>query len=406
MNKIDNSGTGIATLGRDEDAYMAHVAAGEMVVPPVISPETRARLFQEMQQVGLDPNEYTVGEGMSINPITGMPEFGFLKKVFKSVKKVAKVAAPLLIPGIGGPLSSALGGIGGAIGTGIKTLIPGSAGIVNALGNVGSSILGGAETFRQGITSLGGGLFGGPMNTPGINPAANYTTVQGDTLSQIAARNNLTLAQLKAANPQLAGVFANPETLQIGETVNIPGATTFRDPVTGQIVNTTSGIGNFLGGIFGGGQNQGGGFGGGLGTLANLAIARNIIGQGPDNSAANLIPTGVESFGYTPEMIAALSNKDYGIGNLQPALIQGQQYANLNPQNMLMGTPIATAEAGGIMGLEAGTKVNPDRMDDDGPGDITPAFLEPGEFVITRPATRVLGARNLYKLMKEAEKVA
>jgi hypothetical protein len=61
-------------------------------------------------------------------------------------------------------------------------------------------------------------------------------------------------------------------------------------------------------------------------------------------------------------------------------------------------TPITMAEKGG--------KINPDRMDDDGPGDITPAFLEPGEFVITRPATRVLGARNLYKLMKEAEQMA
>jgi hypothetical protein len=345
MNKIDNSGAGIATLGRDEDAYMAHVAAGEMVVPPVISPETRARLFQEMQQVGLDPNEYTVGEGMSINPITGMPEFGFLKKVFKSVKKVAKkvapIALPLVIPGVGGALSSALGGIGGAIGTGIKTLIPGSAGIVNAIGNVGSSILGGAEGIRKGIGSFGSGLFGGPMNTPGINEAANAT-------------------------------------------------------------NTPGGIGNFLGGIFGGGQNQGGlfggGLGGGLGTLANLAIARNILRQNPDNSAASLIPTGVASFGYTPEMIAALSNKDYGIGNLQPALIQGQQYANINPENMPKSTPITMAEKGG--------QINPDRMDDDGPGDITPAFLEPGEFVITRPATRVLGARNLYKLMKEAEQMA
>ena len=43
---------------------------------------------------------------------------------------------------------------------------------------------------------------------------------------------------------------------------------------------------------------------------------------------------------------------------------------------------------------------------DDGPGDITPAFLEPGEFVMTRPATQVLGARNLYKLMKQAEQMA
>ena len=89
MNKIDNSGAGIAALGRNGDEFMAHVAAGEMVVPPVITPETRARLFQEMQQAGLDPDRYTVGEGMSINPITGLPEF-FFKKVFKGVKKIVK----------------------------------------------------------------------------------------------------------------------------------------------------------------------------------------------------------------------------------------------------------------------------------------------------------------------------
>ena len=28
MNKIDNSGMGIASLGRDEDNYLAHVARG------------------------------------------------------------------------------------------------------------------------------------------------------------------------------------------------------------------------------------------------------------------------------------------------------------------------------------------------------------------------------------------
>ena len=51
MNKIDNSGTGIAKLGRDEDNYLAQVAAGEMGVPPVITPETRQRLEQEMMSV-------------------------------------------------------------------------------------------------------------------------------------------------------------------------------------------------------------------------------------------------------------------------------------------------------------------------------------------------------------------
>ena len=101
MNKIDNSGTGIAKLGRDEDNYLAHVAAGEMVVPPVITPETRQRLEQEMMSVGLDPNEYTVGSGMSINPITGNPEFLSLKKIAKGLKKVVKKIAPVaaVIPG-------------------------------------------------------------------------------------------------------------------------------------------------------------------------------------------------------------------------------------------------------------------------------------------------------------------
>jgi len=41
MNRIDNSGKGIAGLGRNEDSMLAHVAPGEMVVPPVISPQTQ-----------------------------------------------------------------------------------------------------------------------------------------------------------------------------------------------------------------------------------------------------------------------------------------------------------------------------------------------------------------------------
>jgi len=101
MNIIDNSGKGIAALGRDEDRMMAHVASGEMVVPPVISESTKAIIRKEMQAAGLDPNEYQVGQGMSINPITGMAEFGFLKKLAKTVKKVVKKIAPIAaaIPG-------------------------------------------------------------------------------------------------------------------------------------------------------------------------------------------------------------------------------------------------------------------------------------------------------------------
>ena len=364
MNKIDNSGAGIATLGRDEDAYMAHVAAGEMVVPPVISPETRARLFQEMQQVGLDPNEYTVGEGMSINPITGMPEFGFLKKTFKSIKKVAKkvapVVLPMVLPGVGNILGGALSSVGTALG------IP---------SGIGSSLLGGKgilDTFagaRGGITSLLGGKGGGG-------------TQEG----------------LGSMFP--GGLF---------------GEDSFADKILNIDPNKSTGPLSFLNQFAPSGQGQGqgqgqgmfgGGLGGGLGTLANLIVLKNLLDRPSPKSPSEVVPTGTAAFGYTPEMVAALNNQSYRIGNLQPALIQGQQYANIDPEKMPKSTPITTAEAGGIMGLEAGGKINPDRMDDDGPGDITPAFLEPGEFVMTRPATRVLGARNLYKLMKEAEQMA
>ena len=119
MKTMNNPG-GIAGLGRGEDTMLAHVAPGEMVVPPVITPETQKIIEQEMMAVGLDPYDYMVGEGMSINPITGMAEFGFLKKLGKSLKKVVKKVAPLagalLIPGVGGALSGALGGIGSALG--------------------------------------------------------------------------------------------------------------------------------------------------------------------------------------------------------------------------------------------------------------------------------------------------
>ena len=171
MNKMNNPG-GIAGLGRGEDTMLAHVAPGEMVVPPVISPQTQQIIQQEMMAVGLDPNEYTVGQGMSINPITGMAEFGFLKKLGKSlkkvVKKVAPIALPFLIPGVGGALSGALGAgasagaatgiFGGTLGPTIKAGIgkffnpaTGAKGIFG--GSVGPSI-------RRGIGGIGSSLFG------------------------------------------------------------------------------------------------------------------------------------------------------------------------------------------------------------------------------------------------------
>ena len=148
------------------------------------------------------------------------------------------------------------------------------------------------------------------------------------------------------------------------------------------------------------GGGTGGGLGG-LGGLANLALLKNILDR-PSKSPEDVVPIGASAFGYTPEQMQNIPS--YRIANLQPALIEGAQYANVSP---------VTAEEGGLLKGIASIKQNGDikgyekgGMDDDGPGDITPAFLEPGEFVMTRPATRVIGAKNLYRIMKQAEQMA
>jgi len=505
MNRIDNSGAGIARLGRDEDKYMAHVAAGEMVVPPVITAETRARLFQEMQQVGLDPSEYTVGEGMSINPITGLPEFGFFKKIIKQAGPILGAAAGFAI---GGPAGAAAGA-----GLGTKTSAMPSEDILRnaALAFGGTGGLGSLGTGAPGTNPIGN-IFSNPIGSlqnvgssisnffTGGAGGSQYTIQSGDTLSQIAAKSGTTVDALAKANG-----IANPNMIFAGQTLTIPGSG------GGGLGGLFGNIGSSLGNIFGGGtggsaaqsnsnplanllgsatgaQAQGGG--GILDTILKGIVAKRLLDQESPNPA-DIVPLGINAFGYTPEMTEALKNKDYSIGNLRPALIEGQNYANLTPEGAVsdavnsirtagnaaglptltgsgepaplppsilppppmqlnapaipppeglnlnftapnapnytplpdltgmipniggtagyrtfeMGGMIPNYEMGGILGLESGMMVNPNRMDNNGPGDITPAFLEPGEFVMTRPATQVLGARNLYKLMKQAEQM-
>lgn len=185
--------TGIAALGRNEDDQLVHVAKGEMVVPPVIRPETRQMVETDMQNVGLNPREYQIGNNeVTINPNTGLPEFGFLSKVFKkvknAVKKVAKVAVPaaMFIPGVGQALGavggSLLGKVGlGNVASGIGSFvgsIPGLGRVGGAItkgstGGLGSALQFGGQAIRQGVGNLfqkgiGQSIMGG---TPPFNPA-------------------------------------------------------------------------------------------------------------------------------------------------------------------------------------------------------------------------------------------
>jgi len=163
--KIEKSKGGLASMGRNGDTRLAHVAEGEMIVPSEISPELRARIHEEMMAIGVDPERYTVGGGnMSINPETGMPEF-FLKKIFKAAKKI--VSSPIGQLG----LSFALPGLGTAVGAGLglgslggSALLGGGLGALS--GNGLKGILGGAVGGAAG--GLGNYLGSGISNATGL----------------------------------------------------------------------------------------------------------------------------------------------------------------------------------------------------------------------------------------------
>jgi hypothetical protein len=83
----------LSRAGRGDDVTLAHLRPGEVVIPPEAfdDPEFESLVEQKFIELDLDPEAYVVGSGIaSLNPVTGLEEFGWFKKTWKSVKKVAK----------------------------------------------------------------------------------------------------------------------------------------------------------------------------------------------------------------------------------------------------------------------------------------------------------------------------
>jgi hypothetical protein len=165
----------LAAMGRNEDSYLAHVAKDEMLIPAQVlrdNPLLKTYVLNSISKYGVDPNKYIVGNGdMDLNPLTGLPEFGFLSKVFKKIKKVVKKVAPvaMFVPGVG----QALGAVGGSllnkvglgkVASGIGSFVskvPGLGNVGDAIGTIGPNVgLGEALQFGgQAIQKGIGGLF-------------------------------------------------------------------------------------------------------------------------------------------------------------------------------------------------------------------------------------------------------
>lgn len=415
MDRINRTGTGIASLGRDEDQFLAHVALGERVVPPVISAATQARINQEMRAAGLDPNEYAVGSGMSINPITGLPEFGFFKKAFKSIKKVARKAAPILqfVPGPVGAIAGtinkiqtvadvargkasplALASLGGGGGLGSLTggkgnffqnLIQGTTtgeggGLSGLFSRAKEFILPGEDkvglfgNIGKGIGGLFGGM-GGPQPYTDAEIDEMLQTMDPMMVEQMVNERNALISQ---SRPQFSGLFG-PDSVA-DKLFNV-------DPNKGTGPLSFLGKGaqqgaDFLGGL-------GGGFGGGLASAGLGGFLGKLAYDAAKDRAGGLAVTPQVSMDALGRYQLA---SDLGTGGTR-----GQ--FGLAPKPAVLDIEGAGRQAfavGGVAELdlrEGGESIGPGT----GTSDDIPAMLSDGEFVMTAKATRGAGAYDLKK---------
>jgi len=425
---IDNSGTGIASLGRDEDRFVAHVAPGERVVPPVISADTQARLSREMMAAGLDPDEYIVGPHMSINPITGQPEFGWFKKTFKSLKKVTKKVAPIavnFIPGIGPLAKAALtAGIGKASGLSTKEALLGG-----ALSYGGSKLFGGTPgtaTSKGGSFFTGGGadgigrfgkvgdffgnvrkgigsLFGGPQAPEGLEMGADgmYVDAAGNTYDyQQLVDMGVMDRSGNIINTPLADLSNRGGFLDTVRDFVRPGQKgqsqlgMIEDMIKGRPSDPVRAGGGFLGGSPG--QGGGGGmFGGNLGLMGLAGLAGKIAYDASKERMGGIAETPkvtmdqLGRYQMAQNLGTGGSRADFDLAPAPVALDfanggEARQYFNQGGLATMIGE-LDMRDGGESEGPGTGTS------------DDIPAMLSDGEFVMTAKATRGAGAFDVNK---------
>ena len=194
----------LAEYGRNGDIYIVHAAEGETVIPMEVlnaNPQIKALLFNQMKDMGLDPQEFVVGNELnSINPDTGLPEFFFssifrsikkaAKSVFKAVKKLAPIAIPIALTMFGLPIAGFGAGSFGAAALG---------------GGLGSLAGGGSlkDAFKAAVISGGTtALMGGVKGAMG-GPGSSFSKGAMNTFNPVNAPSaGLQFDRLKDGNIQ------------------------------------------------------------------------------------------------------------------------------------------------------------------------------------------------------------
>ena len=374
----------LAEYGRNGDIYVVHAAEGETVIPLEVlnaNPKIKELLFGQMRGMGLDPQEFVVGSELnSINPDTGLPEFFFksvfrgVKKAVKSVAKIAKKAAPIVIPlaaayfgipflgeafgagtfgasFIGGGLGSLAGGASlkdslkaGLMSGGLASL---SAGVMSGLDQTtpGSSFMGGIKSSFTGQTPIYALDQAGNLVRQGTKYAASpFADVPGNFMQEIgltsSAASDAAKASSAASDAQFGNIFGTGPNQNIMNTITGEGAPlgktatdvyTAADPYTLKPGYDTLGRGESYTDIFG---REAQGF---------------IPAAIPPGPPTQLLPSGANKLKFSPNQTVTNLGQQNALDQAAAAAMAqktaGTSVFDLSLNNPLLGGPdITTAD--------------------------------------------------------------
>jgi hypothetical protein len=360
--------------GRNDDTMLAHITPEEAML---------------LKSRG--------GEG-SINPMTGLPEYGMFSSIGNFFKSAAPIVLPILGNMIGGPL-------GAAAGAGVGSLIGGA----SPASAMKSALFAGAVGFAaSGLSSvMQGGTFTGGMANALPESMGGGTNIVGGGGKQLGFLESMKSgAEPGITPPSAIGSTTGASTDVATALGSTPGADASRS-FTGNTYASTLPQGTAP-------TNAGGGLAGLGGILdssgkwisAYPLTAVGIAGAGGALLASSM---GNKSSSAPPPLAFAETGSsllakyperyDPGIQNFMQRPPTGRSPVVAAPKLYAMGG--IAARGGRIDGPGTGTS------------DSIPARLSDGEFVMTAKAVRgagggdrMKGARKLYEMMHKFERMA
>lgn len=219
-----------AMMAEQESAQQAPAPAAQ---PGPVSPEQLQSMagqgrMGDTMLAHINPQEAAVLESMggvgTINPATGLPEYGFFSDLWKGVKSVAKAIAPIALPAIAIFAPALIPAVGTALGA--------SAALAPVVG---------AAAIAGGTTLLAGGSIKQALSSAALTGLGTYLSpILGDYVGKVTGVTDATLKSV------------------IGSATFAGGVTALRGGTVGQILTAaaTGAAGNYLGQIASGAVNS------------------------------------------------------------------------------------------------------------------------------------------------------